>query len=125
MTKQKLNIVCLAFAIVYMAFSFRAAFVFVNYQVNYEFYSQILCENKDKPELKCNGKCHMMKELADTDTDEKGQTTELHRVRLVEILQEVKVTTFVMSENYSKFHVYNETAESLGFTPPSPPPQLV
>ncbi|MEZ5024018.1 MAG: hypothetical protein R2728_12315 [Chitinophagales bacterium] len=31
------------------------------------------CENKDKPELKCNGKCHMKKVLAEeTKTDSKN-----------------------------------------------------
>ena len=31
----------------------------------------MLCENKAKPELKCNGKCHLMKELAKASEDEK------------------------------------------------------
>jgi hypothetical protein len=32
--------------------------------INYDYISKVLCINKDKPELKCNGKCHLMKELA-------------------------------------------------------------
>lgn len=126
MTKQKLNIICLLFALVYVAFSMRAAFVFVDYQVNYEFYSQVLCENKNKPELQCNGKCHMMKEMAETKDDEaKGQTSEFHRIRLVEIIHEVKIVSFIKSEKHAQFFTYSEAAESLGFTPPTPPPQLV
>ena len=34
------------------------------YVINYEYIATVLCINKDKPELKCNGKCHLMQELA-------------------------------------------------------------
>lgn len=109
-----------------MAFSFRAAFVFVDYQVNYELYSQVLCENKDKPQLQCNGKCHMMKEMAATnDTEEQGQTVEVFRMHFVEILQSVKETVYFKSCHELEFFTHNETVESLGYTPPTPPPQLV
>jgi hypothetical protein len=36
----------------------------VDYVVNYEYISKVLCENKAKPMMHCNGKCHLMKELA-------------------------------------------------------------
>ncbi len=42
----------------------------VDYVVNYEYISKVLCVNKDKPKLKCNGKCHLMKELAKTSENE-------------------------------------------------------
>jgi hypothetical protein len=43
----------------------------IDYIVNYEYISTVLCENKVKPELKCNGKCHLMKELAKASENEK------------------------------------------------------
>ena len=39
--------------------------------VNYEYITTVLCENKDKPKLQCNGKCHLMKELAKAAETEK------------------------------------------------------
>ena len=36
----------------------------IDYVVNYEYITKVLCVNKDKPKMKCNGKCHLMKELA-------------------------------------------------------------
>jgi hypothetical protein len=50
---------------------FRPIFPVVDYVVNYEYISKVLCENKDKPKLKCNGKCHLMKELAKQAESEK------------------------------------------------------
>ena len=35
----------------------------VDYVVNYKHISQDLCENKDKPWMHCNGKCHLKKEI--------------------------------------------------------------
>lgn len=43
----------------------------VDYIINYEYISKVLCENKAKPELKCNGKCQLMKNLAKVADDEK------------------------------------------------------
>ncbi len=33
------------------------------YEVNQEFVANNLCENQAKPELECNGKCYLMKQL--------------------------------------------------------------
>ena len=35
----------------------------VEYVINYDYISKVLCINKDKPELRCNGKCHLMKKI--------------------------------------------------------------
>ncbi|MDD5150066.1 MAG: hypothetical protein PHC28_06225 [Flavobacterium sp.] len=43
----------------------------LEYAVNYEYISKVLCVNKDKPMMHCNGKCHLMKELAKASENEK------------------------------------------------------
>jgi hypothetical protein len=43
----------------------------LEYVVNYEYISKVLCVNKDKPKLQCNGKCHLIKELAKASDAEK------------------------------------------------------
>jgi hypothetical protein len=42
----------------------KPVFPFVEYAVNYKYIAKVLCVNKAKPVLKCNGKCHLMKQLA-------------------------------------------------------------
>jgi hypothetical protein len=45
--------------------------MYVYYSVDREGFIERLCENKDKPELKCDGKCMLAKMLqAQTDEDE-------------------------------------------------------
>lgn len=42
----------------------------IDYVVNYEYITKVLCVNKAKPKLQCNGKCHLMKELAKTSENQ-------------------------------------------------------
>lgn len=39
----------------------------VHYAMEYDYYANVLCENKDKPELHCNGSCHLAAELTVSD----------------------------------------------------------
>lgn len=34
-----------------------------DYLIRYSYYAQVLCENRDKPQLGCNGKCRLVKGL--------------------------------------------------------------
>jgi hypothetical protein len=54
----------------------RPAIPFLDYIVNYDYIVKELCENKEKPVLKCNGKCHLMKELAKTAEDDKNTSSD-------------------------------------------------
>lgn len=36
---------------------------YIEYVLNQDYIAKFLCINKDKPELQCNGKCHLVKEI--------------------------------------------------------------
>ncbi|WP_264554532.1 hypothetical protein [Flavobacterium sp. N1946] len=56
--------------IVVFLFFLKPILPVLEYVFNYDYIVKELCENKAKPEMKCNGKCHLMKELAKaSDTD--------------------------------------------------------
>ncbi|KGO84126.1 hypothetical protein Q762_02540 [Flavobacterium cauense R2A-7] len=42
----------------------KPIFPVISFMVNYDYIAKELCENKTKPELHCNGKCYLKKELA-------------------------------------------------------------
>ena len=50
-------------------------FPVIEYVVNYDYISKVLCVNKEKPKLQCNGKCHLMKELAKNSENENPIST--------------------------------------------------
>lgn len=42
----------------------------VEYAVNYDYITKVLCINKARAEVHCNGKCYLSKELAKTNDSE-------------------------------------------------------
>ncbi|MEO8516300.1 MAG: hypothetical protein ABI426_06130 [Flavobacterium sp.] len=55
---------------------FKPVFPVIEYVINYDYISKVLCVNKDKPAMKCNGKCHLMKELAKASEGEKSNSND-------------------------------------------------
>lgn len=51
----------------------------VDYAVNYNFITKNLCENRQKPQLLCNGKCYLKKEIAKAS---EGQSKNDSRVNI-------------------------------------------
>ncbi len=62
----------------------------VNYFIQSDYYANVLCINQDKPKMNCNGKCHLRKEIAQTQrkTDE----------NLPEIIYQLQLSQFVLNE---------------------------
>jgi hypothetical protein len=53
----------LIFIVVFL-FLARPVLPVAEYIINYDYIANVLCVNKAKPQMHCNGKCHLMKELA-------------------------------------------------------------
>ena len=49
--------------LVLLVHTFGHGFVFINYQLNKKFIAEKICENRAKPKMQCNGKCHLKKTL--------------------------------------------------------------
>lgn len=99
---------------------FKPVIPVVEYIVFYDYIKNELCVNKDKPEMKCNGKCHLMKEMSKaSDTPENGQdkkhfSVELHEVFLND-LQETfvafspkQIMTEKINSFYNNLYTYRE-----------------
>ena len=70
----------------------------VEYIVNYDYIAKVLCVNKAKPELQCNGKCHLMKELAKASEEDKPSSSDKKATNYPqEILFLQKIETFSIS----------------------------
>ncbi len=79
----------------------KPVFPVVEYVINYDYVSKVLCENKDKPQLKCNGKCHLMKELAKQAESEKPiQNDKKNAVNELETLFFQEINALVTRQIY-------------------------
>lgn len=59
--------------------------MFSNYLLNKELITNKFCENKAKPKLKCNGKCHLKKQLNEQENREgqsKNVIKEINEIQL-------------------------------------------
>jgi len=61
-------------AFIILVLTIRPVLPLIDYAVNYEYISEKLCENKDKPQLLCNGKCYLVKEMAKTSENTPKQS---------------------------------------------------
>lgn len=100
----------------------------LEYVVNYEYISKVLCVNKDKPKMKCNGKCHLMQELAKSSESEKPISDKKITIQEFEILffQEINSfkTQYVFYQdskqtNYKYSNLYSYLNSSSAFHPPT------
>jgi hypothetical protein len=111
----------------------KPVFPFVEYAVNYNYITKVLCVNKAKPVLKCNGKCHLMKQLANAAEEEsandKSNSSDKKENHInIEILFYTEIKSLVsnqtrfqnqntVNDNYSNLYSY-KTSFSI-FHPPA------
>jgi len=62
------------FTILIIINSVRVSLTYLYYELDPIGFIEVLCENQDKPELQCNGKCHL-KKVAESQ-DENRKTSE-------------------------------------------------
>lgn len=59
--------------LIIVGFTFNQTGIYFNYIIDIKGYTETYCINKDRPEMHCNGKCHLRKELAQ-NTENKQKT---------------------------------------------------
>lgn len=52
-----------------MLYLFKPVFPLASYIIQYDYIVNELCVNRDKPNLKCNGKCHLKQQLAKASSE--------------------------------------------------------
>lgn len=99
---------------------FKPIFPVIEYVVNYDYIAKVLCVNKDKPAMKCNGKCHLMKELAKAsegdkpNSNDKKSTHSESEVLFFEPIKSLEITQITLSNKgksnskYSNLYSYLE-----------------
>ena len=101
----------------------------VDYIVNYEYISKVLCVNKAKPMMHCNGKCHLMKELAkaaeteNSKSSDKKQNMPIQEVLFFKEIKSFSIVSFSFSTeskiNSSYLELYSYLNTNSVFHPPT------
>lgn len=56
------------------------------YQANKAYVAKELCENKARPQMKCNGKCYLRKQLNKTENNQQNQQSKQSQAEAIEFL---------------------------------------
>lgn len=88
----------------------------VNYWMNRDFIAAELCENKANPDLDCQGKCHLKKQIQENseDNQEGEETLSQLMVEFFEVAEDHKVEWLVETMT-NAFYNYSEPLET-GFS---------
>lgn len=90
--------------------TFSTNWALLEYALNKKYIVANLCENKDRPELKCEGKCYLCKKI--TRQNNKDQESSGHRVNFkFQVLSSIQDQSFVFSvwnTNTSRRPLYEE-----------------
>ncbi|CAM1365711.1 conserved protein of unknown function [Tenacibaculum soleae] len=96
---------------------------FVEYAVSYDYISKVLCINKDKLELQCNGKCQLMKKIGkqqDDDFKSLRIVAEDYPIGFVEITQlQLTKAADIVKSNFFYFTKYAFLFAYSEFHPPT------
>lgn len=101
------------------------AILFIDYEINKTEITELFCINKDKPELNCNGSCHLMQQLKEREHKESQQIN--YQDFKIEAISEQEELCFDVLDlkvaiwpYNTDFHTLNET-----YLVPSPPPNSI
>lgn len=85
----------------------------VEYVVNYEYIVTTLCENRDKPEMHCKGKCHLSKELAkEAGNTDKNPFSQSSKSEIPQVIIAEGLNEFAFS-----YEILRTTKDSIGEKP--------
>lgn len=71
--------------------NFSRLFIYAGFEMNQEYIVTELCENKDAPELNCNGQCYLSKKLKQADEKEPQQEKASQKMHFQEAFLTEKV----------------------------------
>ncbi|MCL8536518.1 hypothetical protein M9991_06515 [Chryseobacterium gallinarum] len=101
---------------------FRPLVPLVEYAVNYNYIKDVLCINKNKPELHCNGKCYLSKALAKTNDTESLPLGKIknsgQKILDTYILPEITEIVYSEKNLFFSFNFTYETTYSFLFLKP-------
>lgn len=81
----------------------------LEYAFNYDYISTRLCENRDKPELNCNGKCYLKKKLVKAQKEASNRPASQKTIDFSELLS-------FSIENFHAFGIQFQTKSTTSIT---------
>ncbi|MFH1319424.1 MAG: hypothetical protein ABII90_02065 [Bacteroidota bacterium] len=122
------NLFAIFLLLIYFIAFLKPIYPFIEYAVNKDYIAKVLCINKDKPQMSCEGKCHLQKQLKKATTEknnpEQNTPPKTKTQEVIFILKTEKPRCNYKIEEEKKYFSRNSMVSSQFFTkPPTPPPK--
>ena len=79
---MKNQVLGILFYLLYLLAMVRPVMPIIEYYANYDYIANVLCENRDKPALGCNGKCYLGKQLKKSNHDNHEHKSTIPQINL-------------------------------------------
>jgi hypothetical protein len=120
--------VSLLLVILFCYSGIRPTFPFFNYVINFEYIAEVLCINKEKEVLQCNGSCQLTKEILENEPEGTSEYPQPSFEKFPNLFLEKGPTYSTDAHHfptqnifYSSLAPYKNNLKK----PPFPPPQFV
>lgn len=91
------RIIALALLLALLSPILAKLFVYAEFKSNQAYIASTLCENRDRPELNCEGKCYLMKKLKAAEDKEKKQENQAQKKASVDLFFEAVTVAPVLA----------------------------
>ncbi|WP_347052179.1 hypothetical protein [Flavobacterium olei] len=99
--------------ILFLLVSFQQALIVVHFKLNQKAIEKEFCVNKAKLELQCHGKCHLKKELQESEKKPDSESAGLNKKIDIAVNQNMEFTVCIPKNIHSKeIFFYKKTALS-------------
>jgi len=128
--RKKQSTFGIALIMLFLSAEFRPLLPWFDYYANIEYIKEVLCVNKDKESMKCDGKCYLRAKLKDKSTSDQSSKNESSRLRIdwdrqTHFFERPAIHLSIPCEILIKaFKLYAESVQIEGLKPPLPPPRL-
>ncbi len=114
--------------VLYSSSLLRPVLPYLDYLINYEYISSVLCINKNKPTSSCNGKCYLNEKLSQVadrqiPKDEATSPIDLEKHPIVNSTPFTYLFNLQGLNRKSLFGKHRLLITHLSIKPPTPPPK--
>lgn len=86
--------------------TFETALISLNFTINQDYFASI-CTNKDKPEMECNGKCHLKKQIKQHEEEKSSEENLTQKelqlfVQCIDILKQNRIESHQQNQKIYK-----------------------
>jgi len=124
---QSKKAVSFLFIIIFCYSGLRPTFPFFNYFINYEYIAEVLCINKEKEMLACNGKCQLTKDVLENESSDNPDHVQINFEKFPNLFLEKSTFTSIhipVSKRKASYYFLSSYQRTLQ-KPVLPPPRIV